>query len=119
MCILVQTARRNNWILPDLIFGKPFQPFLKKEITNQVGNNVTIINININKKIFLACLNVLGLHGQNCMVNKNCLYKAILKIFQSQAFKLLSQLSLSFLSLSELLSLLHRWSLKYLVLFWL
>ncbi len=38
------------------------------------------LNININKKIFLACLNVLGLHGQNCMVNENCLYKAILKI---------------------------------------
>ena len=32
-------------------------------------------------QIFLACLNVLVvvLHGQNCVVNENCLYKAILK----------------------------------------
>ena len=39
-----------------------------------------------NIKIFLLCLNVLVvvvvvvvLHGQNCVVNENCLYKAILK----------------------------------------
>ena len=41
---------------------------------------------NINIKIFLACLNVLVvlvLHGQNCMVNENCLYKAILKILST------------------------------------
>ena len=31
-----------------------------------------------NIKIFLAGLNVV-LHGQNCVVNENCLYKAILK----------------------------------------
>ena len=43
-------------------------------------------------KIFLACLNVLVLvlvvlvHGQNCVVNENCLYKAILKINQTFDF---------------------------------
>ena len=44
-----------------------------------------------NIKIFLACLNVLVvvvvvvLHGQNCVVNENCLYKAILKILRERA----------------------------------
>ena len=38
-------------------------------------------------KTFLACLNVLVVvvvHGQNCVVNENCLYKAILKTLHIQ-----------------------------------
>ena len=54
-------------------------------ITMFPGNYIKIFMAEVEKnygiKTFLACLNVLVvvLHGQNCIVNVNCLYKAILK----------------------------------------